>query len=315
MRRLLYALLLGSGLAGAVPATDLKLNQPVIDTVQMLSASQREALGQKLRGWQREGLMQGAVVIVDDFDGASSFDYAMAIFQRWQLGDKDRDNGLLLVIGRDNRQFRLITGRGLEGALPDVAVRKLLQGQLVPNFRQQRYAEGIEAVLTGAVERLRASPEGEASPSDGPSPVPLLAALAIATILAPIIGGGPSAGVGTGVSLLAGAASGADSSMVIGQMLMFLVLWVPGMLFFRGLYRLGRRLEASHEAGDGDRLRRRYLARREEERRRDSGWVPPVSSSSSSSRGSSYDSSSSSSSSDYGGGGGDSAGGGDGGSW
>ena len=287
MRRLLYALLLGSGLAGAVPATDLKLNQPVIDTVQMLGASQGEAVGQKLGGWQREGLMQGAVVIVDDFDGASSFDYAMAIFQRWQLGDKDRDNGLLLVIGRDNRQFRLITGRGLEGALPDVAVRKLLQGQLVPNFRQQRYAEGIEAVLTGAVERLRASPEGEASPSDGPSPVPLLAA---------------------------GAASGVDSSMVIGQMLMFLVLWVPGMLFFRGLYRLGRRLEASHEAGDGDRLRRRYLARREEERRRDSGWVPPVSSSSSS-RGSSYDSSSSSSSSDYGCGGGDSAGGGDGGSW
>ena len=158
MRRLLYALLLGSGLAGAVPATDLKLNQPVIDTVQMLTAPQREALGQKLRGWQREGLMQGAVVIVDDFDGASSFDYAMAIFQRWQLGDKDKDNGLLLVIGRDNRQFRLITGRGLEGALPDVAVRKLLQGQLVPNFRQQRYAEGIEAVLAGAVGRLRARP-------------------------------------------------------------------------------------------------------------------------------------------------------------
>lgn len=147
--------------AFAVPARELSLNQPVVDQAQVLSAAERETLSAQLHAWRDQKRMQAAVVLVNSTDGEAVFDYAMAIFDRWQLGDAQTDNGLLLVIAISQREFFTLTGDGLEGALPDILVKKIQREKLVPAFRQGKFAAGIEQTLQAFAEQLAADPESQ----------------------------------------------------------------------------------------------------------------------------------------------------------
>lgn len=162
MRTLILFLLFSLALPSlAIPASKLVLNQPVIDQAQMLSPAEEAALSAKLKNWHQQKLMQAAVVLVNETDGAPIFDYAMAIADRWQLGDKDADNGLLLVIDKNKRDYFVLTGDGLEGALPDILVKKIGREKLVPAFRQGRFSVGIEQSLQAFAEQLGADPESQ----------------------------------------------------------------------------------------------------------------------------------------------------------
>lgn len=159
---LLCALLLCQ-LAYAVPLAQLDLNQPVIDQAGVLNASEEQQIGQKIRDWYQSGLMQAAVVIVDNTNGQDIFDYGMTITDKWKLGDKKIDNGLLVLVAIDNHQYHIFTGYGLEGALPDISVKRIERNQLVPAFRRNDYAGGIENTLDAIATQLQADPETRAN--------------------------------------------------------------------------------------------------------------------------------------------------------
>ena len=141
-----------------VAADKLILNNPVIDEAKILSASDKQAIETKLRSLNDRGLAQAAVVIVPTTNGEDIFDYSMKVADRWKLGKKDTDQGLLMVVAVNDRKMYILTGYGLEGTLPDAAAKRIISDDITPRFKQGDYAGGITAGINRIEERLTTDP-------------------------------------------------------------------------------------------------------------------------------------------------------------
>ncbi|MDO5058142.1 MAG: TPM domain-containing protein, partial [Lautropia sp.] len=144
---------------------------PVVDRVGMLSPAERQALADKLRALDRTKGSQLAVLIVSTTQPESIEQYSLRVVEAWKLGrGKARsptgqavDDGVLLLVARDDRRARIEVGYGLEGAIPDAIAARIIDQQLLPRFRQQDWAGGIN----GAADAIIARINGE----DLPTPV------------------------------------------------------------------------------------------------------------------------------------------------
>lgn len=106
--------------------------------------------------------VQVAVVAVADIESpADVFDFAHQLFDLWGIGDRDRDNGLLVLLVRDQRTVRMHTGYGLEGLLPDLLCHRIEQQFMKPSFKAGQYGEGLLLGLT-EVDRLVRDPAAAA---------------------------------------------------------------------------------------------------------------------------------------------------------
>ena len=141
-----------------VAADKLILNNPVIDEARILSASDKQAIETKLRSLNDRGLAQAAVVIVPTTNGEDIFDYSMKIADRWKLGKKDTDQGLLMVVAVNDRKMYILTGYGLEGTIPDAVAKRIISDDITPRFKQGDYAGGITAGINRIEERLTTDP-------------------------------------------------------------------------------------------------------------------------------------------------------------
>lgn len=141
-----------------VAADKLILNNPVIDEAKILSASDKQAIETKLRSLNDRGLAQAAVVIVPTTNGEDIFDYSMKIADRWKLGKKYTDQGLLMVVAVNDRKMYILTGYGLEGAIPDAVAKRIINDDITPRFKQGDYAGGIIAGINRIEERLTTDP-------------------------------------------------------------------------------------------------------------------------------------------------------------
>ena len=141
-----------------VAADKLILNNPVIDEAKILSASDKQAIETKLRSLNDRGLAQAAVVIVPTTNGEDIFDYSMKVADRWKLGKKDTDQGLLMVVAVNDRKMYILTGYGLEGTLPDAVAKRIINDDITPRFKQGDYAGGIIAGINRIEERLTTDP-------------------------------------------------------------------------------------------------------------------------------------------------------------
>ena len=86
-------------------------------------------------------------MIVPSTDGIDIFDYALAVAERWQLGQADTDDGLLITVAVNDRKMYILTGYGLEGVLPDAALSRIIRDDITPAFKSGNYAQGLSAGL------------------------------------------------------------------------------------------------------------------------------------------------------------------------
>jgi len=166
IRRLLRALLLLS-LCLALPAwaqTDAAIppmTSPVVDATGTLDAAQRQALeAQALALQQRKG-SQLQILMVPTTQPEAIEQYTQRVFEQWQIGRKGVDDGVLVVVAKDDRKVRIEPGYGLEGAIPDAIANRVIQEYLAPHFRNGDYAGGL-ADGTAALVKLI---DGEALPA------------------------------------------------------------------------------------------------------------------------------------------------------
>ncbi|MBB3107897.1 uncharacterized protein FHS24_002431 [Psychrobacter luti] len=145
--------------AESVDADKLILNSPVIDQANILNPQEKQRLEAQLRNIYQQGLAQAAVVIVPTTNGIPIFDYALQVAEKWQLGNKDIDDGLLIVVAVNDRDMYILTGYGLEGVLPDSAVNRIIREDITPLFKQNDYGAGILAGVGALQTRLTADPE------------------------------------------------------------------------------------------------------------------------------------------------------------
>ena len=145
--------------AASVDADKLILNSPVVDQANLLNPQQKQILTDKLQSIYRQGLAQAAVVIVPTTNGMPIFDYALQVAEKWQLGESDTDDGLLIVMAVNDRTIYILTGYGLEGVMPDAAVNRIIREDITPYFKKNDYAAGLLAGVNSLEARLKADPE------------------------------------------------------------------------------------------------------------------------------------------------------------
>ncbi|WP_367104725.1 YgcG family protein [uncultured Psychrobacter sp.] len=145
--------------AAGVDADKLILNSPVVDQANILNPQERLRLETQLQNIYRQGLAQAAVVIVPTTNGVPIFDYALQVAEKWQLGEADTDDGLLMVVAVNDRDMYILSGYGLEGVLPDAALNRIIREDITPYFKQNDYGSGILAGINSIETRLTADPE------------------------------------------------------------------------------------------------------------------------------------------------------------
>ena len=168
MRRLtllaLLALLLAAASATALrAATTYPPPQGFVsDFGGMLSASARSEMEAELTAFEQQTGIQIAVVTVASLDGGSIEDYAVRLFEQWQIGKKGQDNGVLFLISRDDRRFRIEVGYGMEPLLTDARAGDILRNVVTPRFQTNDYDGGIRA----GVAQIKAIAAAEPPSSD-----------------------------------------------------------------------------------------------------------------------------------------------------
>lgn len=129
------------------------LDSPVVDTTGTLDAAQKQALVQQATDLQQRKGSQLQVLVVPTTQPEDIAQYTTRVFDQWQIGRKGVDDGVLLVVAKDDRRVRIEPGYGLEGAIPDAIANRVIQEYLVPRFRSGDYAGGITDA-TGVLVKL-----------------------------------------------------------------------------------------------------------------------------------------------------------------
>jgi uncharacterized protein len=162
MKLLRFLWMLAISLALAAPAfAQLQPVPPltgrVVDQAGMLDAAQRAQLEAMLADYDAKTGSQIAILLVKTTEPEVIEQYSIRVADAWKLGRKGVDDGVLLMVARDNpkalRRLRIEAGRGVQGVLTDAQSKRVLQDVIAPYFRQNQYYEGLRAGV-GALEHL-----------------------------------------------------------------------------------------------------------------------------------------------------------------
>jgi uncharacterized protein len=127
-----------------------KLAARVTDETNTLSAAQRQALDAKLADWEQRTGNQLVVLMVPTTKPEPIESYSIRVAEAWKIGRKGQDNGAIFLVAKDDHKMRIEVGYGLEGVLTDVTSHRIIDETVAPLFRQNKFAEGIDA----AVDRI-----------------------------------------------------------------------------------------------------------------------------------------------------------------
>jgi uncharacterized protein len=119
------------------------LKSRVTDETWTLSSEFQGSLEKKLADYELKTSNQIVVLIIPSLDGDTIENFSLAVAEKTKIGQKDKDNGVLLVIAKDDRKLRIEVGYGLEGTLTDVLCHRIIEREIKPNFKTGDFEEGI----------------------------------------------------------------------------------------------------------------------------------------------------------------------------
>lgn len=140
----LFSVLLISALAqGDFPPAPVP-PKLVNDFSNTLSQTEIAQLERKLVAYNDSTSSQVTIVMIKSLGPYDISDYAFQLGDRWGIGQKDRDNGVLILSAMDDRKVFIATGYGMEGAIPDALAKRIIEQIIVPNFRMEQYFTGLD---------------------------------------------------------------------------------------------------------------------------------------------------------------------------
>ena len=155
----LAGLLMLAMLASAARAQDVQpipaLSARVVDLAAVLSPAQRSALESKLAGFEAQAGPQIVVLLLASTQPEDIAAYAQRVGDAWKIGRREVGDGLLIVVARDDRRIRIEVAKALEGAVPDLAARQIIDRQISPAFKKGDYAGGLNAGVDAVMARVR----------------------------------------------------------------------------------------------------------------------------------------------------------------
>jgi uncharacterized protein len=187
-----------------VPALALvlpTLSGRIVDDANILDPPTRAALDQKLAALEAKTTDQLVIVTLKSLQGTSIEDFGVQLGRSWRIGQRDKNNGVLLIVAPSERKVRIEVGYGLEGTLTDAVSKLIIENAIVPRFRANdipggvtRGVDDIISVLTGDAEEWK---QRAAKRPDPPLPlgtilILILALAMFAVVFATIVGAMPS---------------------------------------------------------------------------------------------------------------------------
>jgi uncharacterized protein len=260
MKRVLLIVLLAllSALASAVDglAPVPPLQALATDLTQTLSAEQLATLERRLREFESRKGSQLAVLIVPSTRPEEIEQYAIRVVDQWKLGRRKVDDGVLLLVAKNDRTVRIEVGYGLEGVLPDAVCNRIITEQMTPRLRQGDYFGAVDAAVSQLMKLIDGEPlpepaaQGDEISLQRFAPLLLMVSLLVGGLLRRMLGRMPGAFVaGAAVGGLAWLISGTLLVAAMGALIAFVATLLSGSGRFVGYGAWGDRSSGRGSGG------------------------------------------------------------------
>ena len=171
------AALLAAGFAIAAPNYP-ELTGRIVDNANLLKPEDRASIEAELKALEGTSTDQVAVVTVPSLDGYTIEDYGIGLARKWEIGQKDKDNGVVLIVAPNERKVRIEVGRRLEPLLTDTMSKLIVENAILAQFRRGDFSAGIrdgvrdiKAVLLGDAEEVKQRARIKRTPQDDMTPI------------------------------------------------------------------------------------------------------------------------------------------------
>lgn len=152
------ALALAGSAALAQPQFPERGTAPVVDAANIIDPATEAALTQKLDQFEQRSQRQFVIATIPDLQGYDIADYGYQLGRYWQLGDKENDDGIILLVAPNDRRVRIEVGYGLESILPDGLAFDIVENDITPRFKAGDYSGGITAGADAIIKQLELPP-------------------------------------------------------------------------------------------------------------------------------------------------------------
>lgn len=139
-----------------------ELTGRVVDNAQILSTQEETTLSSILEEHEKQTSNQLVILTLSSLDGYDIADYGYQLGRHWAIGQKDKNNGILLIVSMADKKIRIEVGYGLEGALSDKTAHEIIEYIIKPKFRQGNFYNGISEATNAIIKAIK----GEYKPSD-----------------------------------------------------------------------------------------------------------------------------------------------------
>ena len=228
---LLIAALLSVGLA--LPALALEvpaLKGRVNDYGGMLSPDAARILEKQLAAFEQETTTQIVLLTVPSLEGDVMEDFAIRVADAWKIGQKNKGNGVILILARKERKIRIEVGTGLQGVLPDITAGRIIRNVMAPSLKagdnDLGIAAGLAAIMDATKGEFKATPADKKTARKKKSPYDLFIVLLIVGVVLVAVAGASSRTAGT---LAGGVALPLAAGVGLGA-----ALWKLGVLAILG---------------------------------------------------------------------------------
>ncbi len=166
--RVLYLIFLFVSFALPVLALDVpKTSDFVTDTAGILSSDAKKRLNTLLKEFENSDSTQIVVLTVPSLEGEVLEEYGLRVLETWGVGQKDTDNGAVLLIAKKERKIRIEVGYGLEGRLTDLVAGRIIDNEITPHFKNGDFDGGVERGIGAMIAAVRGEYTSSASQSRG----------------------------------------------------------------------------------------------------------------------------------------------------
>jgi uncharacterized protein len=152
------AALLAFSLAAQAQVPVPPLTGRVVDATGTLSPEQRAQLESRLAQFEQAKGSQIAILMVPTTAPEPIESFAIRVAEAWKIGRKGVDDGVIVVVAKNDRAMRLEVGYGLEGVIPDVVAKRLIEGYFIPRFRQGDWYGGLSAGVERTIKLIEGEP-------------------------------------------------------------------------------------------------------------------------------------------------------------
>lgn len=160
----------------------------VVDAAGLLTADAQQRLEAILAQHEQDTSNQVVAVTLPSLQGYAIDDYGYQLGRHWRIGQAEHDNGVLLIVAREEREVRIEVGYGLEGTLTDARSSEIIQRIIVPQFRNDDYPGGIEQGVQAILDTLQGTYRAPASPKSI-TPDSAIGLIVLLTMIGEFIGG------------------------------------------------------------------------------------------------------------------------------